>query len=78
MPTYTYECERCGHRFDVFHLTLGSPLSDLFCPECGCLDFKRIIGAPSFKLRLFTQELREMGVLDPPSPTDPNFEDYER
>lgn len=76
MPTYTYECEKCFHRFDIFQLKPGPPPEG--CPECDWTEVKRKIGAPAFKLRLFTQELREMGVLDPPSPTDPNFEDYER
>ncbi len=75
MPTYTYECQRCEHRFDILHLD-GEQVP--VCPKCSEPAVKRIIGAPTFRLKLFTQELREMGVLDPPSPTDPNFEDYER
>lgn len=42
MPTYEYECQKCGHRFEDFHSMTAKPLSK--CPECkGKL--KRLIGA---------------------------------
>ena len=35
MPTYDYECTKCGHTFEAFHGISAEPLSD--CPECdGC------------------------------------------
>jgi len=33
MPTYTYQCENCGIRFDQFQKFSEVPLTD--CPECG-------------------------------------------
>ncbi|MDR1788041.1 MAG: zinc ribbon domain-containing protein [Treponema sp.] len=33
MPTYEYECKKCGYRFEVFQSMTDAPLSD--CPECG-------------------------------------------
>jgi len=33
MPTYTYQCENCGIRFDQFHKFSEEPLT--ICPECG-------------------------------------------
>ena len=42
MPTYEYECQKCGHRFEDFQSMTAKPLSK--CPECkGKL--KRLIGA---------------------------------
>lgn len=33
MPTYTYGCEDCGHRFDAFQRFADDPLRE--CPACG-------------------------------------------
>jgi putative FmdB family regulatory protein len=33
MPTYEYECERCGHRFERFQRISDDPVR--ICPECG-------------------------------------------
>jgi putative FmdB family regulatory protein len=42
MPTYEYECQKCGHRFDEFQSMTAKPL--VRCPKCrGKL--KRLIGA---------------------------------
>ncbi|MBM3319127.1 MAG: zinc ribbon domain-containing protein [Candidatus Eisenbacteria bacterium] len=32
MPTYEYECERCGHRFERFQSITEKPVKR--CPEC--------------------------------------------
>jgi putative FmdB family regulatory protein len=32
MPTYTYQCENCGIRFDQFQKFTDDPLK--ICPEC--------------------------------------------
>lgn len=42
MPTYDYQCERCGHRFDEFQSIMAKPLRK--CPECGKLSLRRLIG----------------------------------
>ena len=42
MPTYEYECQKCGHRFEEFQPMTAKPLQR--CPKCrGKL--KRLIGA---------------------------------
>jgi putative FmdB family regulatory protein len=42
MPTYEYQCESCGRRFERFQRISESPLAQ--CPDCGGrLD--RLIGA---------------------------------
>jgi putative FmdB family regulatory protein len=33
MPTYEYECKKCGHRFEVFQSMSDEPIKK--CPECG-------------------------------------------
>lgn len=33
MPTYTYQCENCGIRFDQYQKFSEAPLT--ICPECG-------------------------------------------
>jgi putative FmdB family regulatory protein len=44
MPTYDYECTRCGHRFEEFQ-SISDPSLEI-CPECrGPL--KRLIGSGS-------------------------------
>lgn len=42
MPTYEYECQKCGHRFEEFQSMKDAPLAK--CPKCkGKL--KRLVGA---------------------------------
>ena len=33
MPTYEYECEDCGHRFERFQAMSDRPVRK--CPDCG-------------------------------------------
>jgi putative FmdB family regulatory protein len=33
MPTYEYECKKCGNRFEVFQSMSDEPIKK--CPECG-------------------------------------------
>ena len=41
MPTYEYECEKCGHSFDQFQNMSDDPLKK--CPKCGG-KVRRLIG----------------------------------
>ena len=41
MPTYEYECEKCGDRFDLFQDMTDEPLKT--CPKC-CGAVRRLIG----------------------------------
>jgi putative FmdB family regulatory protein len=34
MPNYDYQCEKCGHQFEVFQSMNDAKLTD--CPEEGC------------------------------------------
>jgi putative FmdB family regulatory protein len=42
MPTYEYECDACGHRFDQFQSITASALRK--CPKCGRQKLRRLIG----------------------------------
>jgi len=45
MPTYEYQCDECGHKFEMFQ-----NFSDIVkrkCPSCGKMRLKRLIGAGS-------------------------------
>ena len=41
MPTYEYECQRCGYKFEKFQNMSEEPLKK--CPQCGGR-VKRLIG----------------------------------
>ncbi len=42
MPTYEYECEACGYRFEKFQSITARPLRK--CPECEQRKLQRLIG----------------------------------
>jgi putative FmdB family regulatory protein len=42
MPTYDYQCETCGHRFEKFQSIKAAPIRK--CPQCGKNAVKRLLG----------------------------------
>jgi putative FmdB family regulatory protein len=42
MPTYEYECPKCGYHFEHFQSMKDEPLKR--CPKCKKLGLKRLIG----------------------------------
>jgi putative FmdB family regulatory protein len=42
MPTYDYECDACGHRFELYQSISSDP--DRKCPACKKLKLRRLIG----------------------------------
>ena len=42
MPTYDYECDACGHRFELFQSIKAGPIRK--CPACKKLKARRLIG----------------------------------
>lgn len=42
MPTYEYECPKCGHRFEKFQEISAPPIKT--CPKCRGRKVKRLIG----------------------------------
>lgn len=49
MPIFEYQCQACGHGFDVLQKVGEGPLRK--CPECGKLKLKKLLSAPSFHLK---------------------------
>ena len=42
MPTYDYECDQCGHTFELFQ-SISEPVKRK-CPDCGKLKLRRLFG----------------------------------
>jgi putative FmdB family regulatory protein len=42
MPTYDYECDACGHKFELFQ-SISAPVEKK-CPECKKLKLRRLFG----------------------------------
>ena len=42
MPTYEYECPKCGHAFEQFQSMRDEPLKK--CPKCNKAGVKRLVG----------------------------------
>ena len=42
MPTYDYECDSCGHSFELFQQISESVKKK--CPDCGKLKLRRLFG----------------------------------
>lgn len=42
MPTYDYECDGCGHKFEHYQGINDALLKK--CPECGKLKLRRLLG----------------------------------
>jgi putative FmdB family regulatory protein len=42
MPTYDYECDACGHTFELFQ-SISEPVKRK-CPECGKSKLRRLFG----------------------------------
>lgn len=49
MPIYEYQCEDCGHALEALQKMADAPLRD--CPECSAPRLRRLISAPSFRLK---------------------------
>ncbi len=45
MPTYDYECTKCGHTFEAFQMMSEDPLKS--CPACEKEGLRRLIGGGS-------------------------------
>ena len=42
MPTYSYQCKKCAHIFDVFHAMSAKP--NIECEACGENHCERLLG----------------------------------
>ncbi|HBZ69535.1 MAG TPA: FmdB family transcriptional regulator [Deltaproteobacteria bacterium] len=49
MPTYEYQCEKCGHEFEREQRITDDPIKT--CPKCKAPKAKRLISTTSFVLK---------------------------
>ena len=49
MPIYEYQCEQCAQRLEALQKISDDPLQD--CPECNQPALKKLVSAPSFRLK---------------------------
>ena len=49
MPIYDYKCSNCGYQVEIIQKISDKPLK--ICPKCGKSSFKKLISAPSFRLK---------------------------
>ena len=49
MPIYEYQCEQCAQRLEALQKINDAPLQD--CPECNQPALKKLVSAPSFRLK---------------------------
>ena len=45
MPTYDYECDACGHAWELFQRIVEDPIKK--CPECNKKKARRLFGTGS-------------------------------
>ena len=49
MPIYDYKCSNCGHQVEIIQKISDKPIK--ICPKCGKSNLKKLISAPSFRLK---------------------------
>lgn len=49
MPIYEYQCQACGHPLEALQKISDAPLKK--CPACGKPKLKKLLSAPSFRLK---------------------------
>ena len=49
MPIYEYQCEACGHQFDIIQKISDTKLT--LCPKCNEHKLKKLVTAAGFKLK---------------------------
>lgn len=48
MPLYEYQCEPCGHRFEVIQKFSDAPVED--CPSCGGA-VRKLLSSPAIQFK---------------------------
>ena len=49
MPIYEYKCLKCEHQFEVIQRFSDNPVES--CPACNRKTVKKLVSAPSFRLK---------------------------
>lgn len=42
MPIYTYKCEECGKKYEIFHKVKEDERA-IVCPNCGSIAYKKVM-----------------------------------
>ena len=78
MPIYEYQCEQCAQRLEALQKISDDPLQD--CPECNQPALKKLVSAPSFRLKgggwyetdFKTGDKKQLAESDSKEPKDPS------
>ena len=49
MPIYEYKCSNCEHQFEIIQRFSDNPVET--CPACNRKTVKKLVSAPSFRLK---------------------------
>ena len=49
MPLYEYQCEKCGHRFEVIQKFSDQPIA--VCPSCGQGPVEKLLSSPAIQFK---------------------------
>ena len=49
MPIYEYECEACGHRFELIQKFSDPPIDT--CPKCGQPKVRKLLSSPAIQFK---------------------------
>lgn len=49
MPLYEYECEHCGHRFEVIQKFSDAPIA--VCPKCSGGPVQKLLSSPAIQFK---------------------------
>lgn len=49
MPIYEYQCQSCGHQFELLQKISDEPVK--ICPECGKSSVQQLVSAAGFQLK---------------------------
>jgi putative FmdB family regulatory protein len=71
MPTYTYRCDSCGHKFDIVQRMSDDPLAQ--CPACQAVALVKEIQPVGFALKgtgWYVTDFRDKGKPAKPAEGD--------
>jgi putative FmdB family regulatory protein len=49
MPLYEYQCDACGHRFELIQKFSDPPVEE--CPNCGQRDVRKLLSSPAIQFK---------------------------
>lgn len=71
MPIYEYQCQSCGHEFEIMQKMSEAALID--CPECSRSELKKLMSASGFQLKgggWYATDFKDGGSNKAPAKTD--------